>query len=238
MASSHRDYVPQNAAQFNVFVRNIIQYVEAKTAGAEPQPSAKREGSPLDAAWTNIPQDRTAILKDSHLLFEQAFNTALETPTRANTLRRQEAQTATASILREFVNQFLRFPPVTNPDRAEMGIPNHDTIRTDHKVVTEIVDFVIHLSSIRELVIDFWIQGASHKAKPHGYDGAVIIWGLRDTPPETPDQLEHHTMASRTPFTLHFEETERGRTVYAGLAWQNERGIMGAWSEYKSAVVP
>jgi hypothetical protein len=162
MASSHRDYVPQNAAQFNVFVRNIIQYVEAKTAGA-------------DAAWTNIPQDRTAILKDSHLLFEQAFNTALETPTRANTLRRQEAQTATTSILREFVNQFLRFPPVTNPDRAEMGILNHDTIRTDHKVVTEIVDFVIHLSSIRELVIDFWIQGSSHKAKPHGYDGAVII---------------------------------------------------------------
>jgi hypothetical protein len=106
---------------------------------------------------------------------------------------------------------------VTNPDRAEMGIPNHDTIRTDHKVVTEIVDFVIHLSSIRELKIDFWIQGASHKAKPHGYDGAVIIWGIRDTPPETPDQLEHHTMASRTPFTLHFDEPERGKMVYAGL---------------------
>jgi hypothetical protein len=67
--------------------------------------------------------------------------------------------------LRAFVNQFLRFPPVTNPDRAEMGIPNHDTIRTDHKTVTEIVDFVIHLSSIRELVVDFWIQGADYKAK-------------------------------------------------------------------------
>ncbi|MDR2731491.1 MAG: hypothetical protein LBB81_11420 [Treponema sp.] len=90
----------------------------------------------------------------------------------------------------------------------------------------------------RELKIDFWIQGAGHKAKPHGYDGAVIIWGIRDTPPETPDQLEHHTMASRTPFTLHFDETERGRTVYVGLAWQNERGILGQWSEYKSAVIP
>jgi hypothetical protein len=171
-------------------------------------------------------------------LFVQAFNTVLEAPTPANTLRRNEAQAATTAILREFVNQFLRFPPVTNPDRAEMGIPNHDAIRTDHKVVTEIVDFVIHLSSIRELKIDFWIQGASHKAKPHGYDGAVIIWGLRDTPPETPDQLEHHTMASRTPFTLHFDEPERGKTVYVALAWQNERGILGAWSEYKSAVVP
>jgi len=85
-----------------------------------------------------------------------------------------------------------------------MGIPNHDTIRTDHKVVTEMVDFVIHLSSIRELKIDFWVQGESHKAKPQGYDGAVIIWGVRDAPPASPDELEHHTMASRTPFTLHF----------------------------------
>jgi hypothetical protein len=225
MTSSHRDYIPQNAAQFNVFGRNIIQYVEGKTSGA-------------NAAWQNIPQDRIALLKDSHLLFEQAFNTALETPTPANTLRRQEAQAATTAILREFVNQFLRFPPVTNPDRAEMGIPNHDTIRTDHKVVTEIVDFVIHLSSIRELVVDFWIQGSSHKAKPEGYDGAVIIWGIRDTPPETPDLLEHHTMASRTPFTLHFDETDRGKTIQIALAWQNERGILGQWSEYKSAVVP
>jgi hypothetical protein len=223
--SRARDYVPSNAAQFNVFVRKIIDYVQAQSGGSTP-------------AWTNIPPERLALLRDSHLLFEEAFNEALAHPTPANTLRRQEAQTATAAILREFVNQFLRFPPITNPDRAEMGIPNHDTIRTDHKVVTEIVDFVIHLSSIRELVVDFWIQGSGHKAKPHGYDGAVIIWGLRDTPPETPDQLEHHTMASRTPFTLHFDETERGKTVYIALCWQNERGIRGPWSETQTAVVP
>jgi len=105
-------------------------------------------------------------------------------------------------------NAALTTPPVTNPDRADMGIPNHDTIRTDHKVVTEMVDFVIHLSSIR------------------------------DTHPANPDELEHHTMASRTSFTLHFDEAERGKTVYVGLAWQNERGILGKYSEYKTAVVP
>jgi hypothetical protein len=45
-------------------------------------------------------------------------------------------------------------------------------------------------------------------------------------------------MASRTPFTLHFDETERGKTVQIALAWQNERGILGQWSEYKAAIVP
>ena len=81
---------------------------------------------------------------------------------------------------------------------------------------------MIHLSSIRELVVDFWIQGADHKAKPHGYDGAVIIWDIKDTAPTNPDELTHHTMASRTPFTLHFEETERGKTVYVALCWHRQ----------------
>ena len=122
------------------------------------------------------------MLKDSATQFDAAFTAALTTPTHANILRRSEAQAATVKLLREFVNQFLRFPPVTNPDRADMGI--------------------------------------------------------RDAPPASPDELEHHTMASRTPFTLHFDEAERGKTVYVGLAWQNERGILGAYSEYKTAVVP
>jgi len=31
---------------------------------------------------------------------------------------------------------------------------------------------------------------------------------------------------------------EGGKTVYVASAWQNERGIIGQWSEFKSAVVP
>jgi hypothetical protein len=145
--------------------------------------------------------------------FDEAFDVAMESPTQANIERRNEAQAATTAVIRAFVNQFLRFPPVTNPDRTEMRIPNHDTIRTDHTVVTEAVGFMVSLSKIRELKLDFWIKGADHKAKPHGYDGAVIIWGVRDTPPENPEELEHHLMASRTPFILHFDEGERGKTA-------------------------
>jgi hypothetical protein len=222
-----KDYIPQNAAQFNVFALKLFQYVEEMAFGS------------ANAPWKDaIPAARLDELNMSYTNFTRANETALGAPTHANILRRKEAQAQTTSIIRAFVNQFLRFPPVTNPDRAEMGIPNHDTIRTDHKVVTENVDFVIHLSAIRELKLDFWIQGADHKAKPEGYDGAVIIWGIRDTPPESPEELEHHLMASRTPFTLHFDEGERGKTVQIALCWQNERGIRGAWSEYKSAIVP
>jgi len=221
MPERKHDYIPRNAAQFQQFMRNIIMYVESHKT-----------------AWSNIPPARIEELREIYMPFDEAFDIALETPTSANIERRKEAQAECVRVLRVFVNQFLRFPPVTNPDRTEMGIPNHDTVRTDHTVVAENVDFVIHLSVIRQLQIDFWVQGADHKAKPAGYDGAVIIWGVRDTPPDSPEELEHHLMASRTPFTLHFEEADRGKTVQVALCWQNERGIRGAWSEYKSAIVP
>jgi hypothetical protein len=216
-----RDYIPQGAAQFNSFMRNLVDYASNKLG-----------------EWGNIPHDRLYELTNAFSAFEAAFQETLGPHTPAQNLARREAQAETTRLLRAFVNQFLRFPPVTNVDRMEMGIPNHDAIRTDHKAVAEMVDFVIHLRGIRELVVDFWVQGSSHKAKPHGYDGAVIIWDIRDAPPATPGELKHHIMASRTPFTLHFEEHERGKTVQVGLAWQNERGIMGQWSEYKSAIIP
>jgi len=215
------DYVPSNAAQFNSFMLNLIDYVGEKIT-----------------AWGHIPQARYDELVEAYGAFNTAFSHTQGPHTPAQNLARTEAQAECTRILRAFVNQFLRFPPVTNVERVEMGIPNHDTIRTDHIQVPEMVDFVIHLSSIRELVLAFQIQGADHRAKPNGYEGAVIIWHVGEKPPASPDDFNHHIMASRTPFTLHFEEAERGKTVWIALCWQNERGFRGAWSEFKSAIVP
>jgi hypothetical protein len=126
---------------------------------------------------------------------------------------------------------------VTDVDRIKMHIPVRDTVRTTHMVVTEKVDFVLHANNIREISIDFWILGTDHKAKPIGYDGAIAIWKLSETPPTSHKDFTDHIMASRTPFVLHFEEEDRGKRVFVALAWQNERGIRGEWSEFKMAII-
>jgi hypothetical protein len=221
MSERRHDYVPQNAAQFDSFMRNLIDYVSDKFT-----------------AWGHIPQERFDELVEAYGVFIGAFSATQGPHTAPQNLARREAQAECARVLRAFVNQFLRFPPVTNVDRAEMGIPNHDTIRTDHVQVPEMVDFVIHLSNIRELVINFWILGADHKAKPAGYEGAVIIWSIGDAPPPATHEFQDHIMASRAPFTLRFEEAERGQRVWVALCWQNERGFRGAWSEFKDAYIP
>jgi hypothetical protein len=158
--------------------------------------------------------------------------------TKGDAARERAAFRALTAVMRGIRRRCFFMPPLAAGDFTDLGLKPPDAVRTAHVVVPETVDFVIHLNAIRELVVDFWVQGGTHKAKPSHYEGAVIIWGLRDTPPAQPDELPHHTMASRTPHTLTFEEGQRGKTVQIALAWQNERGILGAWSEYKSAVIP
>ena len=191
-----------------------------------------------EAAW-RIPEGMILLLRELTVDAETLQDRA-DSPigTKGDAERARLAFRALVAHMRDVRRRVFFMPPLDDADFADLGLQPPDTIRTPHIDVPEMVDFVIHLSSIRELVVDFWIQGEPHKAKPHGYDGAVIIWGIRDTVPAAPTDLPNHTMASRTPHILTFEETERGKTVQIALAWQNERGITGQWSEYKSAVIP
>ena len=107
--------VTQNAAQFNSFMLNLIDYAGEKLS-----------------AWGHIPQARFDELVEAYGVFNTAFSHTQSPHTPAQNLARREAQAECTRILRAFVNQFLGFPPITNVERVEMGIPNHDTIRTDH----------------------------------------------------------------------------------------------------------
>jgi len=129
-------------------------------------------------------------------------------------------------------------PPMLDSDWLRLGLRPRDTIRTEHFEVSEMVEFELRLGEIRQILVNFWVKGAAHRAKPAGYDGAVLVWDVLDAPPPEPFALARHTMASRTPYTLEFLDEERGRTVYIAAAWQNERGIIGPWSEVQSAVIP
>jgi len=177
-------------------------------------------------------------LGEQYILWKTAFNKTQEPHIPQLTTEKNRVRLASERALRHFVNRFLRFEPVTDLDRDKMGIPNRDLIRTPHIDVTEVVEFETKLRNIREVLVNFWIKGQTHKAKPAGYDGAVLIWDVLDTPPTSTHDLTLHTMASRTPHALEFAEEERGKTVYIAAAWQNERGLIGQWSEIQSAVIP
>jgi hypothetical protein len=152
---------------------------------------------------------------------------------------KNEAKTALEAALRTYIQGFVaRNPYVTVEDRAEMDLPARDTVRTPHLTVSETVEYTLYLRGIREIMVRFHAKGSTHAARPARCVGAVVVWDVLDAPPERAENLTRHALASRTPHALEFAETERGKTVYTALAWQNERGITGAWSDIKSAVIP
>jgi hypothetical protein len=157
---------------------------------------------------------------------------------RALNARVREAYAAMILFMRRLRRRRFFSPPMIDSDWISLSLTPPDKIRTDHVVVPETVEFELRLRKIREVVVNFWVKGAANRAKPFGYDGAVVIWDVLDAPPENPDDLTQHTMASRTPHIIEFKEPQRGKVVYISAAWQNERGIIGAWSEIQSAFIP
>jgi hypothetical protein len=187
-------------------------------------------------AWTVTPAQITE-LKEFADEAQLALN-RLVSGSAVDVARAREAFTALVRNMRFLHSRKFFSPPMEDADYVRLGLRPPDRIRTEHTVVNELVEFEIRLRGIRELEVNFWIKGAAHRAKPEGYEGAVVVWDLLDAPPERPTDLAHHTMASRTPHIIEFDETDRGKTAYIALQWQNERGITGPWSEVQTAVVP
>ena len=220
-----RSYIPQNDAEFNNFFKNMTQYIVTKATGTS-------------AEWSHIPSADQTALNSAYADWYTAYALTTKPHTPPETREKNRVKKLAEKQVRDFVNQYLRYPPVTDQDRDSMGIPIRDGVRTPKAQPTERVAFSFRVKGIREVQVDFRVQGAANKARPLGYNGAVIAWDLRDSAPERPELLTKHGLISRTPYTLRFDETERGKTVYVALSWQNEKGQQGPWSEIQATIVP
>ncbi|MDR1382376.1 MAG: hypothetical protein LBJ67_00805 [Planctomycetaceae bacterium] len=175
-----------------------------------------------------------------------AFQAAIEdwrdpaqrTPVKTEKLR--EAERVFKDAYRTLYTGFLKESPfVTDDDLLAMGLPKRNTTHTPAPVATTYPDFDIDRSTLRRLTIHFYDQGKEKsKAKPNGQHGAEIRWAILDSPPTKLDDLVHSSFDTHTPFTLEFDEDQRGKTVYFALRWENTRGEKGPWGEIESAIIP
>jgi hypothetical protein len=221
MSLASRDYIPRREAELVPWAENFCL----------------RAGSYADDL--DIPAAEVSALNASLIYYKSLFEQCKGSErTRVLTAKKKAAKDDTVAKIRAMVTFRLQSPQVTDAMRIEMGLRPRDAVRTQHVDVTEIVEFEIRLRSIREILVNFWVKGEKSKAKPAGYEGALLIWDVLDAPPERPESLKRHKMASRTPYAIKFDETERGKTVYVCASWQNQRSNLGRWSEIQSAVVP
>jgi hypothetical protein len=151
------DYIPSNDAVFNQWFKFMNQYVAQKCGGSTPE-------------WNHIPQAARTGMENAYISWYTAYSAFLGPHTPVDTEAKNDAKKAAKKVIRPFVNQYLRYPPVTDEDRTAMGIPNRDT--------------------------------------------------------------------TRSPYTITFEEEERGKSVYIALRWQNKKGKKGPFTVIQSAIIP
>ena len=225
--AKRKDYVPQNNAEFNTWFKNMTQYVAQKTSGTSPE-------------WDHILKREQDALNAAYADWYTHYAPTLKPHTSDLTDARNESRAKAEKVLRPFVQRNLYCDPVTNADRIYLGLPVRDIIRTDHTTVNEEAEWFFEIRGIRQVRAHFKVFGTSGKAKPDKYI-CVVAYEVRDAsepPPERPEDLKRHVNASRTPVTIAFDETERGKKVYLAMAWQNDRKIMGRWSAIQWTFIP
>jgi hypothetical protein len=154
------------------------------------------------------------------------------------TAAKNAARAAAEAVIRPFKRRFLDDPPVTDEDRVAMAIPVRDSTRTPSPAPVSYPEAEADSSVIRQLSIHFRDNATGKRAKPHGVHGAEIRWALMEEAPAGVDGLFHSDFDTASPFTLSFEEADRGRRVYYCLRWESTTNLKGPWGEIYSAIIP
>jgi hypothetical protein len=218
-------YIPSNAAKFDNFFKKIVEYTGVKVQGTE-------------AGWKHIPREEIEALNTEYEVWHAAYTASLTINIPKDTVARKDAKKRASVQVRNFVNRHLRFAPVTNEDRTAMGIPVRDEVRTPLAPPTEVVNFFFKPKQFKQQEVHFKVKGADSKAKPYGYNGAVIRWMTSDKAATSVEELNQLDVASRTPYVMNFTDADRGKVVSVAMQWMNRKSQKGPWSEIQSAIVP
>jgi hypothetical protein len=168
-----------------------------------------------------------------------AYNDYLppETRTPLITFIKTNARKEYEKPLRLLVKNLESNPRVSDDDRRSMGI----TIPSPKKPIPPPTRFPVAMpdSSTPRIVKIFYRDSeGSSKGKPYGVHGAEIRWAILDTPPVNVKDLTTSGFDTRSPYSLEFEEDQRGKTVWFCVRWENTKGEKGPWGEIGSAIIP
>jgi hypothetical protein len=151
--------------------------------------------------------------------------------TTATVQNRSNACEMLKKTLRIDAREFLNFNRhLASGDRDVPRLPIHKTGRTLSPIATEHPFFEVYTGEIRRLTIYFFGEEGKHsKAKPPGQHGVEIRRTIPGAPPRAIGKRINPPFDTRSPFTLAFDEYQRGKTVCFRLCRENARGGKGAF---------
>ncbi|MDR2071320.1 MAG: hypothetical protein LBP81_07910 [Treponema sp.] len=106
-----QDFIPSKDADFDGWLANLTGYVDTKTSGG---------------SWTHIPAGKAAVLKQHNAGWRAAYVKTLGPHASVDTEEKNGRRKAAEGFVRPFIQQYLKFDPVTNEDRTAMNLHNRD----------------------------------------------------------------------------------------------------------------
>jgi hypothetical protein len=168
-----------------------------------------------------------------------AFLTARTAYEEVDSTANRMAKDAAKSAMRDFANSEIRFnKQMRDEDRLVYGIRPVDRTATPAGAPESYPEAEPDTRVIRQVTINFWDSATKKWGKPHRVHGAEIRWALLDHAPASVDELTNSDFATASPFTLHFDESQRGQKVYFCLRWETNTNAKGPYGEIYSAVIP
>jgi hypothetical protein len=223
-----KNYIPTNDAEFDIWYKNLCQYVSQKTTGDPPE-------------WTHIPASEVKLLTDNYLVWRVAYVPTLKPHTRAETRAKDEARNAVeGDIIRPFVGQWLMWKQVSDKERDEMGLHVKQPRRPVIPPPSTVPELEPRAGVPRQIVIPYRDKGSSHRGKPKDVHGIEVRWAFLDKPPVNIEtELTLSSFDTKSPLILNFGEQDRGKRIYMAGRWEIEReGLKGSFGDIAAAIVP
>ena len=220
----NKDYIPDRDAEFDGWLANLTSFVDGKiTAGT----------------WMHIPADKVAALKQHNTDWHTAYSKTLGPHTAVDTEAKNDQRKAAESFVRPFVQQYLKFDPVTNEDRTAMNLHNTDTTKTPIEK-PESRALITDLKALGGFRVEIRFQDEatpdSH-AIPYGCNGCLLnyTWG----PEKVTDYaaLSQTRLMTHNPWTLELPPEAEAKFFSGATRWQNERGELGPWGDVQHIVI-
>ncbi|MHB9295112.1 hypothetical protein PilKf_00853 [Pillotina sp. SPG140] len=219
--------IPVKDAAFNVFFKNVYGYAAQKTSGTQPE-------------WTHIPDEAVSELQNACSAWESAYLKTLGEHSHQDTREKQRIRKESESVLRKFIRNYLYDPSVSDYDRDEMGVPNHNSVRTPHgePKTRPIIVKLLPLGGGRVRILFADETTPEKRARPKHANGAVMGSTLTaaDTRVTDYNLLTSTELLTRSPWVIELGPEAEGKRFSCALCWHNGH-IKGVWSDISSVVV-
>jgi hypothetical protein len=216
------NYIPAQGGKFLDWTKVLMAYVMLHGTSWRLDP----------AMWAEL----EILLRE----YEQAYEKA-EAPNRGSVdvLVKNEKRRALEKAIRQFVKEYLMNNHlVTDEDRKQMGLPIHDTKPTQSPVSAKSPFATTKSATPGVIEFHFGNQDGKKGNKEEGEYRVEMAWAILEVKPLDWEELVHSSFATRSPLKLSFKGTERGKTLYFALRWENTRGEKGPWSEMMTTIIP